>query len=138
MATSLDHYLADLPNQVNRAGRGWSPATIRATRADLVRFRDWWEADQQIPFAPELVVLRDITRWQHHRQVTEGHTATTINRGQSSLRNFYTWAITQDYQTHNPTTGLRDLPVDDTSPKSLPPEAVDWLLLFIKPMICCI
>ena len=118
----VNEYLATL------AVRGIPFATQRASRSDLAQFCRWWETRQQRPFDLTNVVDRDLRAWKQQRQQVDGVAPATINRGLSSLRQFYAWAIEQKLITDNPATGIEDVPSTPLAPRSLPDQAVDALL----------
>ncbi|HEX6292058.1 MAG TPA: tyrosine-type recombinase/integrase [Herpetosiphonaceae bacterium] len=126
--TILDRYLADLQQRPNRSGRLASPATIRAARADLQGFINWWEQAHRVSFDVAHILDRDLRAWQRHRQREDGAKPATINRAQASLRAFFAWAQQEGLIAHNPTAELHDLPIEDGAPRSLPPTAVEWLV----------
>lgn len=128
MADLLDRYLADRTTQTNRHGRRVSPATIRAARADLHGFMQWWEQAHQLTFDVGLVLEQDPGDWQEHRQIVEGAKPATINRASASLRAFFTWAATTQLISHTPAAALHDLVVEDAAPRGVPPEGVAWLV----------
>lgn len=119
----LERYLADLQKKKRKPAR----ASINAAQADLRGFIAWWET-RGIPFDIELVIEEDLLDWHHHRQEVDGVKNTTINRANASLRGFFSWAHAAGLISHNPTEDLDDLPEEDVPPRSLPPEAIDWLL----------
>lgn len=121
-STTINSFLTSL------ADRGLSPATLRAARSDLMQFVSWWEANYQRSFDLTLLVDRDIHGWRRHRQEEDGVASTTINRALSTIRRFCDWACHSDLISHDPTHGIRDLPVNDPRPRSLPNEAIDILL----------
>jgi site-specific recombinase XerD len=88
----------------------------------------WWEARRQQPFKLTQVVDRDLRDWKQKRQQVDGAAPATINRGLSTLRRFYTWAVEQKLLAENPTTGIEDIPSTPLAPRSLPDQAVDALL----------
>src|SRR5690349_8650437 len=68
----LARYIDKLEHKANRFGRNVSPATIRAARADVHGFIDWWEGQRRLRFDPSLVLERDLRDWQAHRQKEDG------------------------------------------------------------------
>jgi integrase/recombinase XerC len=110
------------------AARDISLATQRASRSDLVQFCRWWESRNQRPFDLAYVVDRDLRAWKLHRQQVDGVAPATINRGLSTLRQFCTWAVEQQFIAENPSTGIEDVPSALLAPRSLPDQAVDALL----------
>jgi len=128
MSDILDTYLAQLATRVTQRGQRPSPATIRATRADLAGFISWWEQRQRLTFDLTLVMEHDLLDWQEHRQLADGAKPATINRANASLRGLFAWAHAEGMIAHNPAVRLHDLASDtDTAPRSTPPEAVEWL-----------
>ncbi|HEY1012218.1 MAG TPA: tyrosine-type recombinase/integrase [Herpetosiphonaceae bacterium] len=115
-------YLTDLES------RGRSPATIRASRADLRQFQQWWETTQQQPWDVALTTEQDLRRWQRHRQVDDGAAPATINRGLSTLRGFCGWAVGRGAMADDPSTAIRDVATEPVGPQALPELAVDALL----------
>lgn len=123
----LERYLTDLAQRTTRRGQRVAPATIRAVRADLRGFLAWWEQTRRMPFDVSLVLPRDLHDWQAQCQEVDGKKPATINRGNASLRAFFAWACTHGLISYNPAVDLHDLPTEDLAPRSLAPQAVDWL-----------
>ncbi len=122
----LDQYLATL------TARDVSLATQRAVRSDLTLFCTWWEAKHQRSFDLTHVVDRDLREWKLTRQKVNGAAPATINRGLSTLRRFFLWAVEQKALAENPTKGIEDIPSTPLSPCSLPDQAVDALLRAVR------
>jgi len=118
----LEQYLASL------AAAGKSPATQRAVRSDLVQFCTWWERTRERSFDLTQVVERDLRVWKGVRQQNEGAAPATINRGLSTLRRVFSWAIEQRLLTESPVREVPDIASTPVSPRSLPDQAVDALL----------
>ncbi|MBA3468470.1 MAG: tyrosine-type recombinase/integrase [Herpetosiphonaceae bacterium] len=110
------------------AANGRSPATIRATRADLRQVATWWETTHRQPWTMALTSDRDLRRWQRSRQVDDGAAPATINRALSTLRRFCVWAASQGHMVDNPTAGIHDVATEPMGPQALPDVAVDALL----------
>ncbi|MBA3470027.1 MAG: tyrosine-type recombinase/integrase [Herpetosiphonaceae bacterium] len=108
--------------------RGRSAATIRATRADLRQFQQWWEVTHGHPWNAALTSDRDLRQWQRTRQVTDGAAPATINRALSTIRSFFTWAISQGLVVNNPTDDLQDVATEPLGPQAVPDVGVDALL----------
>lgn len=122
----LERYLTTL------ATRDASLATQRATRSDLAGFSTWWETTFHRVFDLAQVVDRDIREWKHMRQQVDGAAPATINRGLSTLRRFFAWAVEQQVVPDNPARGIDDIPATPLSPRSLPDQAVDALLRAVR------
>lgn len=118
----LDRYLATLDH----------PASQRAARADLTGFVRWWETKHQRPFEPQLWLAKDCDAWVRYRQDEDECKPATINRGLSSLRQFGEWLCVAHLAMENPAQACEGIPLETTSPKALPPEAVDALLRTIQ------
>src|SRR6266567_792856 len=118
----VEQYLA----QLSAAGK--SPATRRAVRSDLTQFCIWWERTRQRSFDLTQVVERDLRIWKACRQQDEGAAPATINRGLSTLRRVFSWAVEQRWLSENPAREVPDIPATPVSPRSLPDQAVDALL----------
>lgn len=118
----LERYLASLMTA------GKAPATSRAIRSDLAQFCAWWEQVHQRPFDLTQVVERDLRAWKAFRQQEEGAAPATINRGLSTVRRVFSWAIEQRLVRENPVREVPDIPAMPVSPRSLPDQAVDALL----------
>jgi integrase/recombinase XerC len=65
--------------------------------------------------------------WQADGQELDAKKPATINRANASLRTFFAWAHTERLISHNPAADLHDLPTEDLAPRSIAPQAVDWL-----------
>lgn len=124
---SVDDYVTLLQTTLNARGRAVAPKTIQGTRSDLRGFVVWWETTKRLTFDPTLVLDRDLTAWQKHRQAVDGVQPTTINRANASLRTFFTWATATRRIGRNPATTLRDLPIPDLAPRGVSPDGMDWL-----------
>lgn len=118
MDTIIDRYLATLREA----------ASLRAARADLGTFSRWWENQRGRAFDPTQLLGKDITAWVRQRQDVEERKPTTINRGLSTLRRFSEWLVAEHLLSENPTKGIRDLPLEERGPRSLPDDAVDAVL----------
>lgn len=123
--TAIERYLATLEDRR-------TPATIRAARRDLTQFAAWWEQTRNRPFDPALLREVDFKRWQRARQVEDGMAPATINRAIAALRGFGVWLLAERIVTESPMGGLKDLPLDPPSPRSIPPEAIDALLRAVR------
>ena len=124
----LEHHLAHLDQQKNRHGHPLSKETLRAITNDLRGFIRWWEGNKRLSFDPSLVLDRDLVTWQIHRQTVDGAQPSTINRANATLRGFFGWAERMNQLKHNPAADLRDRPLSDVPPRSVPPEGMDWLI----------
>jgi site-specific recombinase XerD len=122
MDDPIKQYLAVLATQ------DLSIATQRAVRSDLTIFCVWWEAKYHRLFDLTQVVERDLRDWKFSRQQSDGAASATINRGLSTLRRFYAWAVEQKLLLENPTIEIEDVPSTPLAPRSLPDQAVDDLL----------
>lgn len=122
MHESIKAYLQTLE------ARAVAPATVKATRADLIQFVGWWEQTYQRPFRLAYLHDRDLRAWKVTRQRDDGVAPATINRALSTLRQWCTWAVAQHLVTTNPTTAVDAVPHDPLAPRSLPDAAVDALL----------
>jgi len=119
---SVDRYLVTLRE----------PASLRAARADLGTFASWWEHQRGRAFDPTQLLAKDITAWVRHRQDVEERKPATINRGLSTLRRFGEWLIAERILRENPAKGVRDLPLEERGPRSLPDDAVDAVLRAVQ------
>jgi site-specific recombinase XerD len=108
------------------------PASQRAARADLTTFMRWWETQRQRAFDPAQVLAKDVRAWVQYRQDVEERKPATINRGLSTLRRFSDWLIDQRLLSENPVQHMRDLPLDERSPRALPDAAVDAVLRAVQ------
>lgn len=118
----IDRYLATLRE----------PASLRAARADLQTFARWWEHERGRAFDPTQLLEKDITAWVRYRQDVEERKPATINRGLSTLRRFGDWLVAERLLSENPAKGIRDLPLEERSPRSLPDDAVDAVLRAVQ------
>jgi site-specific recombinase XerD len=118
----LERYVTSL------AIAGKAPATQRAIQFDLAQFCIWWERTHQCPFDLMQVVERDLCAWKAFRQQEEGAAPATINRGLSTLRRVFSWAIEKQVVRENPAKAVPDIPATPVSSHSLPDQAVDALL----------
>jgi len=125
---TLTKYLQALESQLTSRGRRVAPATIRATRSDLRAFIAWWEQTRQLTFDAALVLDTDLDDYTNHRQRHEARAPATINRSNASLRAFFVWTVQQDQAATNPAAKLRDLPVEETAPRGLDLDGVEWLI----------
>lgn len=108
------------------------PASHRAVRADLRIFSAWWEEQRGRTFEPTQLLTKDVTAWVRHRQDVEERKPATVNRGLSTLRRFCEWLIDEQIIHDNPMRGVRDLPLEDRGPRSLPDDAVDAILRAVQ------
>lgn len=108
------------------------PSSLRAARADLAGFSTWWQQKRGRDFDPTQLLTKDVTAWVRHRQDVEERKPATINRGLSTLRRFCEWLIDQQVIHDNPLRGIRDLPLEDRGPRSLPDDAVDAILRAVQ------
>ncbi|NTU80615.1 MAG: tyrosine-type recombinase/integrase [Chloroflexales bacterium] len=122
MEAIVDRYLATLRE----------PASQRAARADLTTFARWWEQERGRVFDPTQLLAKDITAWVRHRQDVEERKPSTINRGLSTLRRFGDWLVAEHLLSESPAKGVRDLPLEEHSPRSLPDDAVDAVLRAVQ------
>jgi len=122
MPDTIDEYLAYLQS------RGRTPATLRATRSDLLGFQSWWEQTHRRLFTAAELTSRDIRRWQQDRQQVDGVRPSTINRALSSLRSYCNWAIAEGLTVENPMKGVPEIPAPDLAPQGISGEAIDALL----------
>ena len=118
----LEQYLAQLSTT------GKAPATQRAVRSDFLQFCTWWEHVHMRPFDLTQVMERDLRAWKAFRQQEEGAAPATINRGLSTLRRAFSWAVEQRLLRENPAKEIPDIASTPVSPRSLPDQAVDALL----------
>lgn len=125
--TAIVAYLEHLATHLTTRGRRAAPATLRATRSDLLAFARWWEASRQLTFDLPLILDTDLDDYLTHRQ-RSGRAPATINRGNASLRGLFAWAVEASQLTHNPAVRLRDLHVEETAPRGLDLNGVEWLL----------
>ncbi|RRR75353.1 MAG: hypothetical protein EI684_04870 [Candidatus Viridilinea halotolerans] len=123
----LAAYLAHLDQHLTTRGRRASPATLRAIRSDLRAFIAWWQSARPVAFNLALVLDTDLDDYLTQRQ-RDGRAAATINRGNASLRNWFAWAVSEGLIAHNPTGSLHDLQVEETAPRGLNLDGVEWLL----------
>ncbi|NNJ13097.1 tyrosine-type recombinase/integrase [Chloroflexales bacterium ZM16-3] len=119
---TIDRYLATLHE----------PASQRAARADLVTFARWWEEQRGRAFDPTQLLAKDISAWVRHRQDVEERKPATINRGLSTLRRFGEWLVAEQMIRENPAKDVRDLPLEEHGPRSLPDDAVDAVLRAVQ------
>nr|WP_255604488.1 tyrosine-type recombinase/integrase [Oscillochloris sp. ZM17-4] len=119
---TTDRYLATLRE----------PASQRAARADLATFARWWEEQRGRAFDPTQLLAKDISAWVRHRQDDEERKPATINRGLSTLRRFGEWLVAERLLRENPAKGVRDLPLEERGPRSLPDDAVDAVLRAVQ------
>ncbi len=122
MPDTIDEYVAYLQS------RGRAPATLRATRSDLLGLQSWWQQTHRRPFTAAELTARDIRRWQQDRQQVDGVRPSTINRALSSLRGFCKWAATEGVIADNPLKGVPEIPAPDLAPQGISGEAIDALL----------
>lgn len=122
----LIDYLQDLESQPSSRGQRVAPATIRAIRSDLRAFITWWERSRERTFAPALVLDTELDDYVRQRQ--DECAPATINRSNASLRAFFAWAVPQNHLSHNPAARLRDLPIEETAPRGLNLDGVEWLM----------
>ncbi|MBX0328191.1 tyrosine-type recombinase/integrase [Oscillochloris sp. ZM17-4] len=108
------------------------PASQRAARADLATFARWWEEQRGRVFDPTQLLAKDISAWVRHRQDVEERKPATINRGLSTLRRFGEWLVAERLLRENPAKGVRDLPLEEHGPRSLPDDAVDAVLRAVQ------
>src|SRR5262249_49125107 len=126
MHSSIEQYLAFLHTK-RRA-----PATVKSVCHDLAYFAAWWEGAQQRTFDPALLRHEDLRNWRLARQRDDGAAPTTINRGLASLRGYCSFALAHHLLLENPMTGVKEVPTESLSPRSLPAEAVDALLRAVR------
>lgn len=119
---TAEHYLATIRE----------PASRRAAQADLVTFARWWEEQRDRAFDPAQLLTKDIRAWIHHRQDVEERKPATINRGLSTLRRFGDWLVVERLLQENPARDVRDLPLEELGPRSLPDDAVDAVLRAVQ------
>jgi site-specific recombinase XerD len=122
MSDTIDEYVAYLQS------RGRAPATLRATRSDLLGFQSWWQQTYRRPFTAAELTSRDIRRWQQERQQLDGVRPSTINRALSSLRGYCKWAMVEGLMVENPIKGVPEIPALDLAPQGISGEAIDALL----------
>ncbi|MEI6775926.1 MAG: tyrosine-type recombinase/integrase [Chloroflexales bacterium] len=122
MNEAIDRYLVTLRE----------PASQRAARADLATFARWWEQERGRAFDPTQLLAKDISAWVRHRQDTEERKPATINRGLSTLRRFGEWLVAEHLLRENSAKGVRDLPLEEHGPRSLPDDAVDAVLRAVQ------
>lgn len=127
MDTLMSDYLTHLAKTPNARGKLASAATIRAASADLRGFLRWWADGGRGTVNITLVMDTDLLAYQRDRQQLDGASISTINRASASLRSFFAWCHTEGHIAHNPAARLRDLPLPDTAPQSVPSEAIDLL-----------
>ncbi len=112
----------------NLAAKGRSPATLRATAADLRQFQGWWEDVHRQPWNLEAVSERDLQRWQRARQRDDGAKPATINRALSTLRGFFAWTVVTGLLSTTPVTDIHDVVTEPLGPQAIPDDGITALL----------
>lgn len=103
------------------AGKGYSPATLRAYENDLLQFHHFLHrfADtEQGLEAPDSVQREQVRRFlaELHRQ---GVRKSSVARKLSSLRSFFKHCAARGLMRHNPAQGVRNPKQDKPQPKAL-------------------
>jgi hypothetical protein len=74
----------------------------------------------------------EVPKEVHNRQDDEERKPATINRGLSTLRRFGEWLVAEQLMRENTAKGVRDLPLEEHGPRSLPDDAVDAVLRAVQ------
>lgn len=98
---------------------GKSEATVKAYRAGLQHFIDWWEGSDGLPFDPAHVITRDLRDWVAHQQTVQRSKPTTINRRLAAVSQFFKWAEAEGKVPCDLTVDVKGLPQERLRPKAL-------------------
>lgn len=109
-----------------RYERNYSERTLEGYQADLKAFRRYYETlDSELSWT---TVDEDVVRGWMVEMMTEGNTATSVNRRLSALRSFYRFLLSRKLVSHDPVHALVGPKKEKTLPSYLRESDMNRLL----------
>ena len=102
--------------------------TVANYRADLLSFARWFAETTGAAFAAAAVTPTDLRDYRAHLRTVQRRAPATVNRRLAALRRFFTWAKATDRARELPTEGVKGVPDQPRTPKSLAKRDLDRLL----------
>lgn len=117
-----DNFLTYLDQQ------GQSRLTIKQYRRALAHFARWLARSYGETFDPVAVIPRDVADWKAHQQTVERAAPATINQRLSALACFFRWAVAAGQAHRDPTTGVKQIRLEQRAPGALTKKQTHRLL----------
>ncbi len=117
-----DNFLTYLDQQ------GQSRLTIKQYRRALAHFARWLARSYGETFDPAAVIPRDVADWKAHQQTVERAAPATINQRLSALARFFRWAVAAGQAHRDPTTGIKQIRLEQRAPGALTKKQTHRLL----------
>jgi site-specific recombinase XerD len=108
--------------------QGKSQSTIKQYRLALAHFARWLEERYDEPFDPAAVIPRDVANWKTHQQTVERAAPATINQRLSAVSRFFQWALAVGQVRSDPTSGVKQLRLEQRAPGALNKKQTNRLL----------
>jgi site-specific recombinase XerD len=105
-----------------------APKTVASYRSDLLGFARWFTDSTGEAFTARAVTPTDVRDYRGHLRTVQRRPAATVNRRLAALRRFFTWARATQRIRDLPTEGVKGVPSEPLTPKSLPKRDLDRLL----------
>jgi len=105
-----------------------SPHTVRAIRFDLRKFAEYFFAMNSEPFDTKRITMMDVTSFKRYLREERRQAVSTVNRALVSLRRYLDWLVGQEHLSTNPAKEVKELRLQQLTPKGLERSQVRRLL----------
>jgi len=105
-----------------------SPHTVRAIRFDLRKFAEYFFAMNSEPFDTKRITMMDVTSFKRYLREERRQAVSTVNRALVSLRRYLDWLVGQEHLSTNPAKEVKELRLQELTPKGLERSQVRKLL----------
>ena len=105
-----------------------SPHTVRAIRFDLRKFAEYFFAMNSEPFDTKRITMMDVTSFKRYLREERRQAVSTVNRALVSLRRYLNWLVGQGHLSTNPAKEVKELRLQQLTPKGLERSQVRRLL----------
>jgi integrase/recombinase XerD len=114
-----------------------SPVTTRNYLSDLRQFIAWCECfwcdrQESCSFTPQAIAPSLLMRYRQYLQTTLGLKPSTVNRTLMSLKRYFAWAKKTQLVQSDPTSLIKFLPKEASSPRHLNNEEEDALVAAVN------